>query len=65
MVPNGVLVDDATIQSQVQYFLDYVLDHLEVLFQGSCHMLSINHLEVKTWGNISVVLWTIADDTHL
>ena len=27
MVPNGVLVDDTTIQSQVQYFLDYVLDH--------------------------------------
>ena len=27
MVPNGVLVDDATIQSQVQEFLDYVLDH--------------------------------------
>lgn len=27
MVPNGVLVDDATIQSQVQAFLDYVLDH--------------------------------------
>lgn len=27
MVANGVLVDDATIQSQVQYFLDYVLDH--------------------------------------
>ena len=27
MVPNGVLIDDATIQSQVQEFLDYVLDH--------------------------------------
>ncbi|KAI0642095.1 hypothetical protein C8Q79DRAFT_1013969 [Trametes meyenii] len=27
MVPNGVLLDDATIQSQVQQFLDYVLDH--------------------------------------
>lgn len=27
MVPNGVLVDDATIQSQTQEFLDYVLDH--------------------------------------
>ncbi|KAI0675672.1 hypothetical protein C8Q78DRAFT_988207 [Trametes maxima] len=27
MVPNGILLDDATIQSQVQQFLDYVLDH--------------------------------------
>ncbi|GJE91253.1 hypothetical protein PsYK624_074020 [Phanerochaete sordida] len=27
MVPNGVLANDATIQSQTQYFLDYVLDH--------------------------------------
>ena len=27
MVPNGVLLDDPTIQSQVQQFLDYVLDH--------------------------------------
>ncbi|KAI0358002.1 hypothetical protein OH77DRAFT_1580683 [Trametes cingulata] len=27
MVPNGVLLGDATIQSQVQQFLDYVLDH--------------------------------------
>lgn len=27
LVPNAVLVDDATIQSQVQAFLDYVLDH--------------------------------------
>lgn len=26
MVPNGVLLDDPTIQSQVQQFLDYVLD---------------------------------------
>ena len=27
MIPNGVLIDDPTIQSQVQQFLDYVLDH--------------------------------------
>ncbi|TBU30569.1 hypothetical protein BD309DRAFT_951719 [Dichomitus squalens] len=27
MVPNGVLLNDSTIQSQVQQFLDYVLDH--------------------------------------
>lgn len=27
MVPNGVLIDDPTIQSQTQGFLDYVLDH--------------------------------------
>ncbi|KAI0794110.1 hypothetical protein C8Q74DRAFT_1194135 [Fomes fomentarius] len=27
MVPNGVLIDDPTIQTQVQQFLDYVLDH--------------------------------------
>ena len=27
MVPNGILIDDAKIQSQTQYFLDYVLDH--------------------------------------
>ncbi|KAI8985545.1 hypothetical protein BD414DRAFT_488407 [Trametes punicea] len=27
MVPNGVLLDDAKIMSQVQQFLDYVLDH--------------------------------------
>ncbi|KAI1793484.1 hypothetical protein LXA43DRAFT_1059843 [Ganoderma leucocontextum] len=27
MVPNGVLLDDPTIQSQVQQFLDYVLDN--------------------------------------
>jgi len=27
MVPNGVLMGDATIQSQTQQFLDYVLDH--------------------------------------
>ncbi|PIL25174.1 hypothetical protein GSI_13063 [Ganoderma sinense ZZ0214-1] len=27
MVPNGILLDDPTIQSQVQQFLDYVLDH--------------------------------------
>lgn len=27
MVPNGVLVDDPTIKSQTQQFLDYVLDH--------------------------------------
>lgn len=27
MVPNGVLVNDSTIQSQTQEFLDYVLDH--------------------------------------
>ena len=27
MVPNGVLLDDPTIQTQVQQFLDYVLDH--------------------------------------
>ncbi|KAF7796832.1 hypothetical protein EIP86_008016 [Pleurotus ostreatoroseus] len=27
MVPNGVLMDDETINSQTQYFLDYVLDH--------------------------------------
>ena len=27
MVPNGVLIDDATIKNQTQYFLDYVLDH--------------------------------------
>lgn len=27
MVPNGVLLDDATIKSQTQQFLDYVLDH--------------------------------------
>lgn len=27
MVPNGILVDDPTIQAQTQYFLDYVLDH--------------------------------------
>ncbi|OBZ73690.1 hypothetical protein A0H81_05963 [Grifola frondosa] len=27
MVPNGVLVDDPTIQAQTQQFLDYVLDH--------------------------------------
>ncbi|OCH96340.1 hypothetical protein OBBRIDRAFT_854604 [Obba rivulosa] len=27
LVPNGVLVDDPTIQSQTQAFLDYVLDH--------------------------------------
>ncbi|KAI0331651.1 hypothetical protein GY45DRAFT_598326 [Cubamyces sp. BRFM 1775] len=27
MVPNGILLDDPTIMSQVQQFLDYVLDH--------------------------------------
>ncbi|KAI0766666.1 hypothetical protein BD413DRAFT_615077 [Trametes elegans] len=27
MVPNGILLDDPTIKSQVQQFLDYVLDH--------------------------------------
>lgn len=27
MVPNGILIDDPTIQSQSQYFLDYVLEH--------------------------------------
>lgn len=27
MVPTGVLVNDATIKSQTQAFLDYVLDH--------------------------------------
>ncbi|THH15834.1 hypothetical protein EW146_g4704 [Bondarzewia mesenterica] len=27
MVPSGVLLDDATIKSQTQQFLDYVLDH--------------------------------------
>lgn len=27
MVPNGVLMDDATIQAQTQHFLDYVLEH--------------------------------------
>ncbi|TFY77273.1 hypothetical protein EWM64_g6740 [Hericium alpestre] len=27
MVPNGVLVNDTTIKSQTQQFLDYVLDH--------------------------------------
>ncbi|KAA1468402.1 hypothetical protein DENSPDRAFT_463211 [Dentipellis sp. KUC8613] len=27
MVPNGVLVDDTTIKSQTQQFLDHVLDH--------------------------------------
>jgi len=27
MVPTGVLLNDSTIQSQTQQFLDYVLDH--------------------------------------
>lgn len=27
MVPHGVLLDDANVQSEVQQFLDYVLDH--------------------------------------
>ncbi|EIN09448.1 hypothetical protein PUNSTDRAFT_85803 [Punctularia strigosozonata HHB-11173 SS5] len=27
MVPNGVLLNDATIMNQTRYFLDYVLDH--------------------------------------
>lgn len=27
MVPNGILIDDTTIQNQTQYFLDYVLEH--------------------------------------
>ena len=27
MVPNGVLMNDATIMNQTQYFLDYVIVH--------------------------------------